>query len=125
MFSFFHGAEKPKHDVMFITARRLLSDLFNFLERNHSNAHLENNMRILLSRTRFDEFPTKEKSLQQEVKDETDLFLLESVCLVWKHNPLEHETLEGKPEKRGNRANCKGSSVTAGERPNPKTVLSD
>ena len=38
--------------------------------------------------------------------------LEESVCLVWKHNPLEHETLEGKLEKGGTGNSSGGSSVT-------------
>ena len=38
--------------------------------------------------------------------------LEESVCLVWKHNPLEHETLEGKLEKGGTGNSSGGSSLT-------------
>ena len=45
--------------------------------------------------------------------ERVDLFT-QSVCLVWKHNPLEHETLEGKPEKRG--IGKGSSSVTGGGR---------
>ena len=44
----------------------------------------------------------QKKILLNRQNERVDLSSLsESVCLVWKHNPLEHETLEGKPEKRG------------------------
>ena len=55
---------------------------------------------------------TKEVHFNREA-ERVDLFSLEeSVCLVWKHNPLEHETLEGKLEKGGTGNSRGGSSVT-------------
>ena len=68
----------------------------------------------ILSRGRLDEFPTKANSFitRGSMYERVDLFPSESVCLVWKHNPLEHETLEGKLEKGGTGNSSEGSSLT-------------
>ena len=58
-------------------------------------------------------YPTREIHSKREAEGLDLSPLEESVCLVWKHNPLEHETLEGKPVKGGTgNSSSGGSSVT-------------
>ena len=58
-------------------------------------------------------YPTREIHSKREAEGVDLSPLEESVCLVWKHNPLEHETLEGKHVKGGTgNSSSGGSSVT-------------
>ena len=104
--------------------QRFLDKCFRFAEktRRHVDYHgiiagavrfLGKKLRIPGNRARFlMSYPTREIHSKREAEGVDLSPLEESVCLVWKHNPLEHETLEGKLAKGGTGNSSGGSSET-------------
>ena len=104
--------------------QRFLDKCFRFAEKTRRHVYygmtggavrfLGKKLRIPGNRARFlMSYPTREIHFNREAEGVDLSPLEESVCLVWKHNPLEHETLEGKPVKGGTgNSSSGGSSVT-------------
>ena len=104
--------------------QRFLDKCFRFAEKTRRHVYygmtgggvgfLGKKLRIPGNRARFlMSYPTREIHSKREAEGVDLSPLEESVCLVWKHNPLEHETLEGKHVKGGTgNSSSGGSSVT-------------